>query len=660
MSLQLNGQDLRYGKVGNVDFTLKAKDVEEVPDAIVILKKEHVDFDINKEVGLLQRRTIHERIKINTEAGLEYATRKVLLYMDDGRVSEKIKSLKAVTYNLIDGELNKKKLKKSAVFKEVINDQLRIESFTMPDVKIGSVIEFTYVVVSPYVVIDDVILQYGVPILNIDVKMVWLELYQYKMHFNPRATYVPIFDFEDSEKNFSMISRPNSIYSSNGTYKSVDLDRYKLDSKIISLKDSNIPALNIEPMAGNMNNYRSKVIVELTGKKIADYDYKQYSTTWEDVSNNILNNDKFGDQIDPSRFFKKDLESLIKDLKTDKEKIKAILQFVKEKVKWDGGYGKYADNGVKKAFKVGSGNVADINLLLIAMLREAKLNTFPVLVSTKNNGIPFYPTIDGFNYVIASVIVGGETYLLDATEKHTGLNMLPLRVMNWQGRLIEKEGQSEWIDLFPSKNSKEFILIDGEFNKDGEVDISVKKRLTDYRALNIRDKYANSNMSAMQTLLESGDSGIDISNIATENMDMEDVPLSIYYDGIVSNAIEEIGEKLFITPLLHEANRENPFKLKHRKFPLDLGYPLSTKVIVNLKIPEGYVVESIPESVKLSYEDGLGSYTYKVNEINAMISTVVDLKLDTYLIEPEDYETFKSFFEAIVAKDAEKIVLKKI
>ena len=153
---------------------------------------------------------------------------------------------------------------------------------------------------------------------------------------------------------------------------------------------------------------------------------------------------------------------------------------------------------------------------------------------------------------------------------------------------------------------------------------------------------------------------MEISNIETENMDAEDVPLSISYDGVVTNASEEIGGKLYITPLLHEANEENPFKLEKRKYPLDMDYPLATKTIVNLKIPEGYMIESLPESVKLVYASGLGSYTYQLSDANAMISIVVDFKLDSYLIEPENYQTFREFFSSIVSKDAEKIVLRKI
>jgi hypothetical protein len=658
LSFQLGAQDLEYGEVDEVDFTLEAKDVEEQPDAVVILKKVEVDFNLSTKSGITKRRTIHERIKINSEAGLEYATKSITLYMSDGSIAEKFKDLEAATYNLVDGKVKRNKLKKSGVFEEDVSDQYRVKSFTMPNVKIGSVIEYTYVIESPYPVIDDIVLQYGVPILNIDVKMVWLEFYQYQMHFNPRATYLPKFEYSDGTKEVTDYSVRRSGINNNT--HSFNTGSYELKTRIVEFKDTDIPALSYEPMAGNLANYRSEIIVELTASKEVGYGYKQYSSTWDAISSTILDSDNFGGQINERRFFRDDLGLVIKDLNTDKEKIEAILQFVKGKVKWDGYYGKYANNGVKDAYKKGSGNVADVNLLLIAMFKEAGLEAFPVLVSTKDNGIPFYPTKDGFNYVIASVKNGDKTYLIDATDKHTALHVLPLRVMNWKGRLIRENGQSEWVDLFPNENSTEISLINGEFNQDGEIDIKVKKRLTEYLALNARNKYAGANTSAMQTGLKSGASNMEISNIETENMDAEDVPLSISYDGVVTNASEEIGGKLYITPLLHEANEENPFKLEKRKYPLDMDYPLATKTIVNLKIPEGYMIESLPESVKLVYASGLGSYTYQLSDANAMISIVVDFKLDSYLIEPENYQTFREFFSSIVSKDAEKIVLRKI
>jgi hypothetical protein len=84
----------------------------------------------------------------------------------------------------------------------------------------------------------------------------------------------------------------------------------------------------------------------------------------------------------------------------------------------------------KKKYKDKTGNVAEINLMLTAMLRYASLNANPVLVSTRSNGISFFPNRSAFNYVIAIEVADG--LILDATEQFSSPNILPLRVLNWK------------------------------------------------------------------------------------------------------------------------------------------------------------------------------------------------------------------------------------
>jgi hypothetical protein len=653
-SISANTQNLEYGRVDKIDFTLVEEELIEKQEAIVILKKEYIDFERSDEGELIQRRMVHERIKINSVAGLKYATRKIPLYLEDGKIGEEFKFLKAATYNLVDGRIKRTKIKSSAVFKEDISDQYRLKSFTMPNVKIGSVIEYSYVIESSYAVIDNIILQYDIPILNIDVALI-NERYRYELNLNPRATYIPKIEKTEGKRSYTTTTKTRSgIYVTSTEYKRRTYDR---KIKITSIKGSNVPPLISEPMAGNINNYRSEIIVELV-KATKDVNGGLALNDWETITNSIMLNKNFGDQL-KTTFFNQDVESTIKKIKTDLKKMKFIFHFVKQKVKWNGKYGKYTRNGVEEAYKIGSGDVAEINLLLTSMLKSAGLEAYPVLVSTKNNGIPFYPTKDGFNYVIAGVKKGNETYLLDATEKYTAINILPNRILNWKGRLLKSDGSSEWVDLFNNEVSKEIIFIKAEF-KNKEIKFKTKKRLTQYFALNTRHKYSDQTISSIQDDLKDGDSTIEISKVDIENMDIEDAPLTISYEGTVSNLSEQIGDRLFITPLLTEVKKENPFKLEKRKYLLDLEFPFSRKTIVNLKIPEGYELEFLPESVKLVYNDGLGSYSYKTSKANGTIVVVVDYDLDIYLIEPEDYGVFRNFFIDIVAKNAERIVLRRI
>jgi hypothetical protein len=87
---------------------------------------------------------------------------------------------------------------------------------------------------------------------------------------------------------------------------------------------------------------------------------------------------------------------------------------------------------------------------------------------------------------------------------------------------------------------------------------------------------------------------------------------------------------------------------------------IQAKTIVNIEIPAGYEIESMPESIKAVYNNDIGYYKYVTGYRNGLISTVATFNMEASVIQPGDYEAFKKFFEAIVSKDAEKIVLRRV
>ncbi|MFB0903733.1 MAG: transglutaminase-like domain-containing protein, partial [Nonlabens sp.] len=283
----------------------------------------------------------------------------------------------------------------------------------------------------------------------------------------------------------------------------------------ISFTQQHIPSLLPEFLSGNLNKYRAKMIINIasfndvqTGKV-----RKEFGTTWEAVAKTIYDSDKFGDEVKRSRFFRKDLEDLTQSLTTPKEKVTAILDFLKLKVKWDGKYGVFTKDGIKEAYKKGSGNVSEVNLLLVSMLREAEIEANPVLVSSVDNETPIFPTREGFNYIVVQVSYGDEKVLVDATEKFAGLNLLPIRAANWKGRLIKKDGSSEWIRLTDNQKSEDIVFLNIKLDSESEATGSGQKRHTNYRALNSRNTNMNSTEDELEKHIQNDNVGLEISNV---------------------------------------------------------------------------------------------------------------------------------------------------
>ncbi|WP_124981796.1 DUF3857 domain-containing protein [Nonlabens xiamenensis] len=642
-----NAQDLDYGDVSKLDFEIPS--VEGDQDAHVIYRSVEVRFEYVPGEGFSQLRNVQERIKINSEKGLEYATHQVRLYNKNNRTKEKMTGLKGATYTMVDGKVKKTKLRRSGTFEEDLDDVWKQESFTMPNVNIGSIVEYEYTIRSPFPSIDDIDLQYTIPIANLHVKVEMLEYYVYNVMFNPRANYLPSFDKTSGNQTFFVGNGAQTGAASNRTAR----------NEILSLDTNNVPALTPEPMSGSLENYRAKMIIELSGSRFPQEPYENFASSWEDVSKKILDHPNFGDQLKNTRFFRDELEALLYGVTSDQEKMMVIYEMVKSKIKWDGYYGKFARKGIKEAYKEGAGNVADINLFLIAAFKEAGLTSYPVLLSSKSHGIPLFPTQDGFNYVIASVQSEKGLILLDATEPNAAPNLLPVRALNWQGRVIKEGGQSSWVSLMSENPTKELIMMNLSLDDDLVAKGAVQRRQTDYRAYHTRNETSGQKDKLKKMLVDDAQN-LNISDLKVDGYETKSSPITFKYNLTYKDAAEKIGDKIYLTPLLFEANDENPFKKKERNLPVDLRYPFLTKTIVNIDIPEGYEVESLPESKKLVFGDNIGSYSYYTSLTPGAVNIRAEFEMTQSLVMPDLYPSWREFFISIVDLDAEKIVLKKI
>lgn len=146
--------------------------------------------------------------------------------------------------------------------------------------------------------------------------------------------------------------------------------------------------------------------------------------------------------------------------------------------------------------------MGEINLMLTAMLRYAGIDANPVLISTRSNGIALFPSRDAFDYVISAVEIEEALILLDATEAYATPNVIPLRDINWNGRLIRKDGTSANVSLFPKLASKEVTNMAITLKPDGTVNGKIRKQVTEQLALSFREKYIGKTNDAYLEELE--------------------------------------------------------------------------------------------------------------------------------------------------------------
>ncbi|MDD5152153.1 MAG: transglutaminase-like domain-containing protein, partial [Flavobacterium sp.] len=422
----------------------------------------------------------------------------------------------------------------------------------------------------------------------------------------------------------------------------------------------NVLAMKEEAYVNNIDNYTSTLSQELSMTRYPGKSLETYSTDWDAVVKTIYEYEDFGPELNKTGYFEDDLKPVIAGLTTPEEKILAILSYVKTSVKWNNYLGYSCDDGVKKAYKDKIGNIAEINLMLTAMLRFAGLTVNPVLVSTRSNGIAAFPNRTAFNHVIVAIENSEDMILLDATEKYSMPNVLPLRDLNWFGRLIRKDGTSTEVDLMPKILSREAVNMSVVLKSDSSLEGKIRRQLSDHEALEFRQNKLLTSKEIYLEELENQNNSIEISDYKRDNdLDLSK-PIMESYSFKDTKDIEIINDKIYVSPMLFSTTKENPFKQEIREYPVDFGYPFQNKYNINIEIPEGYAVESMPQPMNIATGENLGSFRYIIGNTGNTIQVSVTTTINTAIVSSDYYDVLKDFYQQMIDKQNEKIILKRI
>lgn len=653
---KLSAQEFKLGKVSVAELQEKMYPSDTSATAAILYKKGVARVEYNENDGFVLITDVETRIKIYKKEGYDYANQSIG-YSISGGLKENVQIQDAVTFNLVDGKIEKTKLKSDGEFDEAVNKYYGRKKITMPNVKEGSIIEFRYKVRSPYVSwMRDWKFQYDIPVKHSELTTYFPEYYVFNVMQKGFANLKVTTDKKAASIMFT--NKERSDGKAGGTTFSYDKVEYQ-ETKTAYVGD-NLPAMKDESYVNNIDNYTTTLSHELSMVKWPNTPIKSYSSDWNSVAKTIYDYQDFGDELNKTGYFENDLKPLLADKKTDEEKISAVLNYVKSAVKWNNLFGYSCDNGVKKAYKEKSGNIGDINLMLTAMLRYAGLNANPVLVSTRDNGISLFPNRTAFNYVIAAVETTNGNVLLDATSKYSYPNILPYRVLNWEGRLIRKDGTSESVDLMPKKVSNDNVFINYSVDAQGKVAGNVRRQYTDYNAMFYRNEIDEVKEDAYLEKLENDNNKIEVNDYTRINEKDLSLPTIEKFSFKGENLTEIIGDKIYINPMLFFTKTQNSFKQETREYPVDFGYPFADKFNISISIPDGFAVETLPAPTILAMEDNLGSFKFNIVTSGNILQLAIVHQINEAIVSPEKYEMLKEYYQGMIAKETEKIVLKRI
>jgi hypothetical protein len=630
-----------YGQTTYRDLDIKVYEKDTAAVAVILNEFGEAYIDNSNDNNLLFE--YHAKIKILKKNGLDQADFQIPLYKNESRV-ERVRSVKASSYNYENGTMRETKLESKNQFTENASKYLDIVKFAVPNVRVGSVIEVHYIVESPF------IFNFHNWEFQNDIPKVMSEYW---------ATVPANYKFNITLKGYQQLSKNESelirdCYTPGGGYRA-DCARFKW-----AMKD--IPAFKEEEYMTAKSNFLSMINFELSEIQYFDGRKNKITKEWKDVEEELRRDEKFGLQIKRGKdIVDEHVELLLTGESDPLEKAKKIYEFIKLWYRWDDVYGKYSEFGIKKAFDKRAGNVGDINLTLIAALKYAGLNVEPLMLSTRENGLAteIHPVLSDFNYVVAKVNINDKVYLLDATDDFLPFGLLPQRCLNGKGRVLG-EKESYWYELKPSEKSKRITLVNLKLESDGIFKGTLQTTYNGYAALTKRKELHNAG-SDKEFVHELGKkmNNLEVKDFKIENTDVLNKPLVVKLDIEMAGYENMNAANFLFNPFIIGRWEQNPFKSEERLYPVDFGVPLDETLILNLEYPTTIEPVDLPQKIGLALPNAGGRYLFDIQNMPNRLTINNSLQISKTIFTSEEYHFLKELFNRVIAVQQADLVFKK-
>ncbi|MDR1553151.1 MAG: DUF3857 domain-containing protein [Prevotellaceae bacterium] len=620
----------KFGKVTMDELQMETYD--KAPDAEAVILYENVDmyYNISNSFNLVYDYKI--KVKILKKEGTSWGDGEIILY-NRGSSDEFLSGLKASSYNLVNGKIVESELKKDYIFKEKIDEKRTRVKFSIPEVQVGSVIEYKYKITSDYI--------FSIPHLNVQ--------HSIPVIYSKFNVAVPeYFKFGLNVKGYHRlnIQREKGNYNAGGYFFSTD---------IVMCEAEHIPALKGDSYIWCLDDFKTKVEFELSSIEIPGQMTKSYANSWKAV-NETLEKSDFNSNLKTSYPFKKEVEAIKESNASEKEKVRSILKLVQSKMKYNGRYS-LSSNSPRQAAEKGTGTSAEINFVLHSALRDADFDVVPILLNPRSFGrLPLAkPTIDKINTFIVRVTLNGEYLYLDGTNPYSDINVLPPNLLVDKARIYKVNDDSGWVNLTNISKSVSSISVLVNISNENELSGTIRRTYTNQAAYSFANNYEK--YKTKEEYIESVEKefSIQVNDVEVKGLDSLVINETILFTSTVNSTDEYIYLNSTVFPFM----TENKLKQQERILPVEFNYQVTYNIICGIILPTNYSVEEKPENMNLSACEKGVKYTYisqvTFNNMQIKFSYTVDRLVFAAL----EYKDLSDFYGLLTQMSDSQIVIKK-
>jgi len=619
-----------FGEVDKSELQMTECSFDKGAAAMVIFEEAESSFRLNLSSTTLPffEQTDHRvRIKIFNEKGFSNANIKIRYPTSDRLVS--IIRLNAQTYNLDEsGNVVVTKVEKASIYDKPVNSRYSEKIFAFPNVKAGSVIEYSYR-------------------LDNASRSEW-----YFQRSIPVKFSRFILDF------------PPELVMNVTPYCSLPLAQQKSDSKGVGNYSwyamSDVPGLPDEPYMSCREDYLQRLQSRLIALEFPGIPRRNLLRSWPGIIKALIEDEDFGRQLNKNLPRTAELDAMLLPVDDEYKKMCIIHKYVRNNMEWNKYDNIWALNGVKSAWKDKKGTSGEINLIMINLLKDAGLKACPILVSTRDHGIinTGLAGYDQFNKVMAYVRIKDKVYVLDATEKSTPSHLIPFDVMASEGLVIEKIDTYEWgwKQLWDRDHQKRNnVFLNAEIDSTGTMKAVATISSYDYEKIEKLELLNEGRKKFEENL--AGKLDIKIDSFSLEGADNDTLPLLQTVNFTTATAAS--GNYRYFSTNYFAGLNKNPFIDENRRTDIFFGASQEYKITGNVFLPEGYTMEGLPKNIKMITPDTSIIFRRHSAFNDGLLSVDISLELKKPYYSPDSYEELRAFYKKMTELLDEKYVYQK-
>jgi hypothetical protein len=626
------------------DLQMEYYEQDSSAGAVILYNICNVDLDMVHNDFVLKY-THRLRLKFFDESQFDWADVKIPYYYKKMGEKENVKIKKAITYNLVNGKIESTKLSKNDFIEEQTSDYYKQIKFAFANVKPGSIIEYEYEIVSPFKKVRRWYFQYEIPVMYSEHNAELASFWQYNTLLQGYET--PVIDTAYIKKAVGTCSFTN---------RQNKLIEYSYHKAIYKIAFENIPALEYEEYMKCKEDYVSKIDFQLVKYDIPGFVEETILKAWEEVAEGYY--DFF--ELDKKINIPVELEGkLTKTSLTPEEKTKIILAFVQDEYTWNGENSRIHSQSSKELMETKTGNSADLNLHLIRLLRQNDVNAYPLLISTTSNGKVHYPSpfIKQFNYVLPLVSDNKGVFFCDATLKCAPYNLIPEKCLNGHGFLVDKT-QSQFIELLDISQTSSSYVTSCSFNSAMDsVTMDINLRAYGYDALDLREYLIDNDKEGVTKKLFPMEENVQFNY--SGKIEEEDYNKPLVLNFRITKGLLVRNNKIYFNPFICDKITENPFKSIQRKYPIDFRYTYNKKNLVTISVPQGYILESAPETKRIAITNNLVHYNFVSQGHGNFAQALAEYKVENAEIDAAIYPELQKLYNEMIKDQDEYFVISK-